>query len=225
MTRQTSERPALRWISASLKICIDSWRTRAVATVMSEIKLIDQHPVARTPMQMPRLDPNVADIAPSDHVLTSYDKAHLITYLRLLDADAEGADRREVARVPVSAGAPVFASRPHMAHRSSRMRIRRPSRAIDATMLDPGLHRLADRRRRDPRPPALEAAHDLIDGELVRRTVISIDSEKTGMRVELPLLPTQGLPATSPSSSPGGARPGLRALREPNSWGRPKLPG
>ena len=47
-----------------------------------------------------------------------------------------------------------------MAHRSSRMRIRRPSRAIDATMLDPGLHRLADRRRRDPRPPALEAAHD-----------------------------------------------------------------
>jgi integrase len=29
----------------------------------------------------------------------------------------------------------------------------------------------------------------LIDGEPVRRTVISIDSEKTGMRVELPLLP------------------------------------
>jgi integrase len=29
----------------------------------------------------------------------------------------------------------------------------------------------------------------VIDGEPVRRTVISIDSEKTGMRVELPLLP------------------------------------
>ena len=29
----------------------------------------------------------------------------------------------------------------------------------------------------------------MIDGEPVRRTVISIDSEKTGMRVELPLLP------------------------------------
>jgi integrase len=29
----------------------------------------------------------------------------------------------------------------------------------------------------------------IIDGQLVRRTVISIDSEKTGMRVELPLLP------------------------------------
>jgi integrase len=29
----------------------------------------------------------------------------------------------------------------------------------------------------------------MIDGQPVRRTVISIDSEKTGMRVELPLLP------------------------------------
>ena len=29
----------------------------------------------------------------------------------------------------------------------------------------------------------------VIDGQPVRRTVISIDSEKTGMRVELPLLP------------------------------------
>jgi hypothetical protein len=43
-------------------------------------------------------DPDVADIAPSDPVLTSYDEEHLITYLRLLDADAEGADWREVAR-------------------------------------------------------------------------------------------------------------------------------
>jgi hypothetical protein len=32
-------------------------------------------------------------------VLTVYDEEHLITYLRLLDADAEGADWREVARV------------------------------------------------------------------------------------------------------------------------------
>jgi hypothetical protein len=44
-------------------------------------------------------DPDVADIAPSDSVLTAYDKAHLITYLRLLGADAEGADWREVARI------------------------------------------------------------------------------------------------------------------------------
>jgi hypothetical protein len=49
-------------------------------------------------MQTPPLDPDVADTAPSDFVLTAYDEEHLITYLRLLDADAEGADWREVAR-------------------------------------------------------------------------------------------------------------------------------
>jgi hypothetical protein len=32
-------------------------------------------------------------------VLTEYDNQHLITYLRLLDADSEGADWRDVARV------------------------------------------------------------------------------------------------------------------------------
>ena len=37
-------------------------------------------------MQTLPLDPQVADTAPSDSVLTAYDKAHLVTYLRLLDA-------------------------------------------------------------------------------------------------------------------------------------------
>jgi hypothetical protein len=50
-------------------------------------------------MQTPPLDPDVADTAPSDSVLTAYDEEHLVTYLRLLDADAEGADWREVARI------------------------------------------------------------------------------------------------------------------------------
>ena len=50
-------------------------------------------------MQRPPLDPIVADTAPSDSVLTAYDEEHLITYLRLLDADVEGADWREVARI------------------------------------------------------------------------------------------------------------------------------
>jgi hypothetical protein len=50
-------------------------------------------------MQKPPLGPDVADTAPSDSVLTGYDEEHLITYLRLLDADAKGADRREVARL------------------------------------------------------------------------------------------------------------------------------
>ena len=50
-------------------------------------------------MQRPPLDPDVADTAPSGSALTVYDEEHIITYLRLLDADAEGADWREVARI------------------------------------------------------------------------------------------------------------------------------
>jgi hypothetical protein len=40
-------------------------------------------------MQKPPLGPHVADTAPSDSVLTVYDEEHVITYLRLLDADPE----------------------------------------------------------------------------------------------------------------------------------------
>ena len=47
----------------------------------------------------PPLDPDVADTAPSGSVLTVYDEEHVVTYLRLLDADAEGADWREVALI------------------------------------------------------------------------------------------------------------------------------
>jgi hypothetical protein len=47
----------------------------------------------------PPLDPNVADFAPAEAALTPYDHEHAITYLRMLDADAEGADWREVSRI------------------------------------------------------------------------------------------------------------------------------
>jgi type VI secretion system activator RovC-like protein len=50
-------------------------------------------------MPSPPLDPDVADLAPDDPVLTAYDEQHAITYLRLLDADADNADWREVARI------------------------------------------------------------------------------------------------------------------------------
>ena len=43
--------------------------------------------------------PQVADTAPDEPFLTGYDMAHLVTYLRLLDADEEGADWREVAAI------------------------------------------------------------------------------------------------------------------------------
>jgi hypothetical protein len=50
-------------------------------------------------MPQPPLDPPVADQAPQAEVLTGYDQEHLVTYLRLLDADTEGADWTEVARI------------------------------------------------------------------------------------------------------------------------------
>ena len=43
--------------------------------------------------------PQVADTAPDEPFLTGYDMDHFVTYLRLLDADAEGADWREVAAI------------------------------------------------------------------------------------------------------------------------------
>jgi hypothetical protein len=41
----------------------------------------------------------VADVAPIEPLLTGYDMNHLVTYLRIFDADAEGADWRAAARI------------------------------------------------------------------------------------------------------------------------------
>lgn len=48
---------------------------------------------------MSQIKAAVAAFAPSDVVLTGYDHAHVVTYLRLLDAESEDADWREVARL------------------------------------------------------------------------------------------------------------------------------
>jgi hypothetical protein len=50
-------------------------------------------------MKEPALDPDVADVAPNEAVLTTYDEQHLVTYWRLLDAEAAGADWKEVTRI------------------------------------------------------------------------------------------------------------------------------
>lgn len=50
-------------------------------------------------MPPPPPAPLVADTAPDAEVLTRYDEQHLVTYLRLLDAEAAGADWTEVASV------------------------------------------------------------------------------------------------------------------------------
>lgn len=47
----------------------------------------------------PELDPDVDDEAPSGPDITRYDERHFVTYLRLLDAERDGADWTEVARI------------------------------------------------------------------------------------------------------------------------------
>lgn len=48
---------------------------------------------------MRELDPNVADEVPWSDRITPYDEQHYVTYMRLLDAAAEGADWQEVAPI------------------------------------------------------------------------------------------------------------------------------
>jgi len=43
--------------------------------------------------------PPIGPVAPDRDELTAYDIRHLVTYLRLLDADEEGADWEEVASI------------------------------------------------------------------------------------------------------------------------------
>ncbi|MCR8492656.1 MULTISPECIES: DNA -binding domain-containing protein [Hyphomicrobiales] len=51
-------------------------------------------------MRVPvELDPGVDDEAPTGDDITTYDERHFVTYLRLLDAKAEGADWKEVALI------------------------------------------------------------------------------------------------------------------------------
>jgi hypothetical protein len=50
-------------------------------------------------MPSPPADPPICDVAPADRNLSGYDEQHLVTYLRLLDADAVGADWQEVAKI------------------------------------------------------------------------------------------------------------------------------
>jgi hypothetical protein len=45
------------------------------------------------------IDPEVAEVTPANVALTAYDEQHVITYMRLLAADSEGVDWREIARI------------------------------------------------------------------------------------------------------------------------------
>jgi len=51
------------------------------------------------------------DEPPASNSLTSYDERHLVTYLRLLDAEAEGADWAEVVRIVFEIDPAIHAAR------------------------------------------------------------------------------------------------------------------
>ncbi|WP_083519660.1 DNA -binding domain-containing protein [Bradyrhizobium jicamae] len=50
-------------------------------------------------MKTPPLDPHAGDVAPAGPALTEYDEKHVVTYMRVLDADQQGADWRDVSRI------------------------------------------------------------------------------------------------------------------------------
>lgn len=50
-------------------------------------------------MAKPETGPPIADAVPWADRMTEYDEQHLVTYLRLLDAEEDGADPAEMARI------------------------------------------------------------------------------------------------------------------------------
>ena len=68
---------------------------------------------------MPAPSEPIAEAPPASEHLTNYDRQHLKIYLRLLDADADAADWREVAAIVLGldpAADPDRARRVHAAH-------------------------------------------------------------------------------------------------------------
>ncbi len=64
------------------------------------------------------LQPPVADRAPDGPRLTKYDWHHFVTYWRLLDAEADGADWREVAKIVLFLDPDIDEARAHTAWES-----------------------------------------------------------------------------------------------------------
>ncbi|CAO3456118.1 hypothetical protein [Azospirillum argentinense] len=75
-------------------------------------------------MRKPRIDAPVFDVAPTGETLTDYDRLHLVTYLRLLDAAADGADPDEVARIVLRIDPDEEPERARRAHASHLARAR-----------------------------------------------------------------------------------------------------
>lgn len=68
--------------------------------------------------------PPFKDRAPADNCITAYDERHFVTYLRLLDADAEGAGWRETSQLIFGLDANQDAERAQMIQASHLERAR-----------------------------------------------------------------------------------------------------
>jgi len=75
-------------------------------------------------MKTPPLDPHIADVAPAGPALTAYDQEHMITYMRVLDADQQGADWRDVSRIVLRIDPDTEADRARIAFESHFSRAR-----------------------------------------------------------------------------------------------------
>jgi hypothetical protein len=64
------------------------------------------------------IHPGLQDRAPEAATLTDYDRRHAVVYLRLLDAEADGADWREVAKVVLGVDPNAELERAEIMHRS-----------------------------------------------------------------------------------------------------------
>ena len=69
-------------------------------------------------MRKPQLTPYISDVVPNDTMLTAYDRQHLVTYMRLLDADKAGANWREVAKLVLGIDPGKEPQRAHRAYQS-----------------------------------------------------------------------------------------------------------
>ena len=90
----------------------------------------------------------IADEAPWSDSITPYDEGHLVVYLRLLDASADGASKDEMAQI-------VLGIDPAAARRARRRQPPTPRPLDEPGWLSPAAPRLTPLHTPDitPRPP------------------------------------------------------------------------
>ena len=79
---------------------------------------------SRARMKEPQLNPQVADVAPAGPAFTAYDEEHMITYMRVLDADHRGVNWRDVSRTVLRIDPDTEADRTRIAFESHLSRAR-----------------------------------------------------------------------------------------------------